>query len=886
MKTLLQKLKFTLSVTLLFLLIFVNTIRAETDIPAGDVYGTWTLANSPYRINGHITVPNDSILNIEPGVKVIFTGSYKLDVKGSVLAVGTAVDTITFTAENPSTGWQAVKFLNTANTNDTSKFIYCKLEYGKLDKGTDLERAGGSFAVMNFSKLVISHCMLQNNVVVNTGSEQSGCGGAIGLINASPKITNNTIMNNQCTGPYGCGGAIICWSNANPLIANNLISGNSSNLAGGIYVGSSHPILINNIITANHATGRGGGIHCYINGNPVIINNTIANNLGKYGGGIDCNTNCHPVIINSILYGNTAEVGNQVTLQTSDCDPDFVYCLIKGGKGGFADIGSGSNYGGLYEHNISCNPGFSAPETDNYGLSDNSYCISAGIDSVQVNSIWYYISATDFEGNPRPYPTTTKPDIGAMESVLGFESPITPQTNISAGDVSGTWTFENSPYIINGEINIPNDSTLTIEPGVVVIFNGHFKFNIQGRLLAIGTIRDTITFTSQDPETGWNGLRFINTPASNDSSKIILCRLQYGLTDISNDSVGGAIRVEGFDKLTISNCLITHNKTVGDPYTGGAGIAIGSCSPLIENNTICYNNAQGGHGGGIFVYAASNSTIRNNLIYKNQAFGGGGIVCFMATPFIVNNTITENICTSHGGSSCIIACSPKMVNNIIYGNDASIGKQFHFQSGAQASFYNCDIEGGKSAFAREFSNTGSFSGLYINNIDSVPLFADTTNDDFHLSDESPCISQGIDSLKIDNKYFYAPIFDFEGNRRPNPVNTTPDLGAIENSTGYINNISAIDDFLINDNKSVHFFRNYPNPFSFYTEIIFFNPISSNVKIQIVDCLGNVVKVLINKEFQQGEYKIDFEPAGLNAGVYYCQLITGNSFQIQKLQIIK
>lgn len=864
----------------------MNWVNAQTEISAGNVSGTWTLANSPYQINGNITVPEGSTLTIEPGVRVLFTGSYKLDVIGCVIAVGSTTDTITFTAENHTTGWQSVKFLNTSVTSDSSRFVYCKMEYGNLNQGGDLDRSGGSFAVMNFSKLVISHCLMQNNVVVNTGSEQSGGGGAIGLINASPKITNNTMINNQCTGPYGCGGAIICWSNANPLIANNLISGNTAYFAGGIYVGNSHPFIINNIISENIATGRGGSIHCYNNGNPVLINNTIVNNWGDHGGGLDFNLNCNPTIINTIVYGNTATVGNQVTLQTTDCDPDFANCLIQGGKGGFEDVGSGTNYNGLYEHNISCNPGFLSPESDDFILSDDSYCISAGADSVLVNSTWYYAPVIDIEGNQRPFPSGTKPDIGATENAIGYENPITPETNISAGDVSGTWTFENSPYKVNGEINIPNEDTLIIEPGVQVVFTGHYKFNVQGRLLAIGTARDTIIFTAQDSETGWNGLRFINTPATNDSSKIVHCRLQYGLTTIDMDSCGGAIRVDGFDKLRISNCLITHNKTTGDPYTGGAGIGIGSCSPLIENNTICYNIAEGGHGGGIFVYAPSNSTIRNNLIFKNQAFGGGGITFFMTTPILINNTITENMGTSHGGSSCIIACTPIMINSIIYGNDAPIGKEFHFQSGAQASFYNCDIEGGKNAFAREFSTSGSFNGIYENNIDTVPLFQDALNNDFHLTAGSPCISYGADSVEINSLWYPAPQTDNEGKTRPTPVNTTPDIGALENATGYHNDFTPINELNYREEVRMELFQNYPNPFSDATEITFLLPYSSFVKLQVYDCLGREVEAIIDKELMQGQHRILFNASTLPEGLYFYRLISGNDVLTQKCVITR
>jgi hypothetical protein len=102
------------------------------------------------------------------------------------------------------------------------------------------------------------------------------------------------------------------------------------------------------------------------------------------------------------------------------------------------------------------------------------------------------------------------------------------QTDIAGGSVSGLWAKANSPYRINGEITVPNGETLTIEPGVEVIFQGHYKFNVQGRLLAVGTVQDTITFTAQDTKTGWHGIRFLSTPGTNDTSKIIYCRLQYG----------------------------------------------------------------------------------------------------------------------------------------------------------------------------------------------------------------------------------------------------------------------------------------------------------------------------------------------------------------------
>jgi hypothetical protein len=53
------------------------------------------------------------------------------------------------------------------------------------------------------------------------------------------------------------------------------------------------------------------------------------------------------------------------------------------------------------------------------------------------------------------------------------------QTHIPYGDVSGTWTIEGSPYIIDGHISVPIDSTLVIEPGVNIFFpeQNHFRVN-------------------------------------------------------------------------------------------------------------------------------------------------------------------------------------------------------------------------------------------------------------------------------------------------------------------------------------------------------------------------------------------------------------------------
>ncbi len=94
------------------------------------------------------------------------------------------------------------------------------------------------------------------------------------------------------------------------------------------------------------------------------------------------------------------------------------------------------------------------------------------------------------------------------------------QTDVS-GNVSGTWTVANSPYIaINNLVLQPADE-LTIEPGVEIRFDGNFRFDVFGYLLAVGTEADSITFT-RNGDTDWMSINFAQD--TDDNSKLQYCR--------------------------------------------------------------------------------------------------------------------------------------------------------------------------------------------------------------------------------------------------------------------------------------------------------------------------------------------------------------------------
>ncbi len=87
------------------------------------------------------------------------------------------------------------------------------------------------------------------------------------------------------------------------------------------------------------------------------------------------------------------------------------------------------------------------------------------------------------------------------------------QTNVSGVISTNTnWTKAGSPYNITGNLLVNSGVTLTVDPGVIVNFSSSKKLTIDGIILAIGSISDSITFTG----TSWNG---ISTSASSTGSK-------------------------------------------------------------------------------------------------------------------------------------------------------------------------------------------------------------------------------------------------------------------------------------------------------------------------------------------------------------------------------
>jgi hypothetical protein len=494
--------------------------------------------------------------------------------------------------------------------------------------------------------------------------------------------------------------------------------------------------------------------------------------------------------------------------------------------------------------------------------------------------------------------------IGAVSSAAG-------QTDIAGGNVNGVWTKTGSPYHINGEITVPTGETLTIEPGVKVEFSGHYKFNIQGRLLAIGSAQDTISFTAQDHLTGWHGIRFNNTPSTNDSSKLIFCKLEYGNANTGNydEQSGGALFVLNFHKLLVSNCLMQFNANSGIPdYTGGGAVCFYTSSSILTHCRIAHNT--GTTGGGILCWMFADATISDNVIEDNIGFdgggmyvgysnplllnnlvvynrnsdNGGGIRCHASHPAIINTTIAKNRSGTGGGLDCYNGSSPVIFNSILYGNAALQGDQVNIgDANSDPTFRYCDIEGGPDGFEGEGAGE-NYNGVYAQNIDSDPLFQDISGGNFHLGRSSPCIGAGGDTIQVGSTWYKAPAFDEEGNVRPNPVGTPPDIGALEHPQGTATSVGF--DGGKRFPEEIILFPNYPNPFNPSTVIRYAVWRACEVRLAVYDVLGREVAVLVDGKSDPGVHEVTFELAGLSSGMYVCRIQAGNYTQSRKIVCLR
>jgi hypothetical protein len=296
---------------------------------------------------------------------------------------------------------------------------------------------------------------------------------------------------------------------------------------------------------------------------------------------------------------------------------------------------------------------------------------------------------------------------------------------IVSGNVSGSWNVDT--VFVTDNLEVSSGQILNISPGTLIQFQGHYRFRVDGQLLALGMENDSILFTVNDTtgfsnlQTGdgsWNGLWFYHLAPVNDSSIFEYCKFEFGKAAFDADSTnwyGGVVCVREFDRLRFSNCMFVINrayKNGGAIYVREANIAIKHCS--FENN-FCGQSSLFGYGGGICLeysdaviyrnyftlnsstgvggglsFEYSDPVIESNHFYDNYSAIGGGFVCLRSNGIspIVNNLVEANSSLFFGGGIAVLETTMPFTNNTIVANFSGAGGGLYFNASSFAVFKN------------------------------------------------------------------------------------------------------------------------------------------------------------------------------------------------------
>jgi hypothetical protein len=501
------------------------------------------------------------------------------------------------------------------------------------------------------------------------------------------------------------------------------------------------------------------------------------------------------------------------------------------------------------------------------------------------------------------------------------------QTWIPGGLISGTWTLAGSPYLIGGTTQVPDGSTLTIEPGVTVEWQGCYAMHIQGRILAVGTEQDSILFMAADTSLGFGSIRFLYTPQGNDTSRFTYCIFRHGkVSEPFPNNSGGALGSIDFGKIAVDHCLFEYNKATefNLDYAGGGAIALWNCNPVIRNSIFRENRSYGG--GAIVCYGGAGALIQNNLFLGNTADYGGAIICRLGSnPEISTNTFRNNVaicggaievmqnCSTvidhnlftgnraeYGGAIDVdLDCSVGLTNNTIvnnmagldggglyigsncyaevrntiqWGNEALFGNQVYIVNGDGSGFYYSDVEGGMDSIGGNWHSV-----TWEECLDEDPMFADTLN--YYLDGSSPCVDAG----DPDEAYN-----DYEDPGYPGYA-LWPSMGSLTNDMGayggpYRGIITSLEEPMIPgfDGRPETHLLCYPNPAGGIVNCQLSVFEIQRVTLRIYDLFGREVRTLIDEKKSPGEYTVRMDVADLPSGVYLVRLQAGELSVVRKL----
>jgi parallel beta-helix repeat protein len=255
-----------------------------------------------------------------------------------------------------------------------------------------------------------------------------------------------------------------------------------------------------------------------------------------------------------------------------------------------------------------------------------------------------------------------------------------------------TWAYDTAPYIIDGTITVPSDTTLTIEAGSILKFKpSNSEFVVNGSLDAEGTTVSPIYFTSlKDDSVGG---------------------------DTNNDSSGTAPAAENWKHIEISSTgstTLSHAVVRYGGWTGsgsGANIYNTGGKLTVLSSTVATSSTYG------IRHNSGTTTILTANIFANSygVYQSGGLVSIFASSTIHNNVAGVYVID---GEANIL--SNQIYDNTSYGiytsdTDSTVVDVNYIRDNS----YGVYVNGGSSIRITSNHILDNTNGIYVNSSVSV-----------------------------------------------------------------------------------------------------------------------------------------------------------------------
>ncbi len=364
------------------------------------------------------------------------------------------------------------------------------------------------------------------------------------------------------------------------------------------------------------------------------LTNSEVSNSKNYG--VYLNTAVDTAIKNTNIISNHA-AGLYINNISTDANNtmDIENNTISGNSGCGVYLSQAGTGNALLEGNMIANNGGTGIYIDIFGTGNlsvrNNNLLNNTESGIYVNlgglssSIFTGIADNTYEGNTLQ---------GALCNGVGI-----------GGSTMVDITLSNGVYYLADFVLVPNDKTLTVQPGTIIKSSSKSSsVYVYGKLNALGTEGSPIVFTSNsDSAYGgsgyyeyWSGVTVYSTGEFNGD----YIKIRYAGADYASYVSHCAINVEG--KLNLTNSEVSYSKNYGIYLNTRVDAEM-------KNNNIFSNRAIG-----IYINNMSADSTNTMDIENNTISGNSGCGVYLSQAGTGNSLIERNLISNNGGSGIYI----------------------------------------------------------------------------------------------------------------------------------------------------------------------------------------------------------------------------------------